>query len=66
MHYLWMAFITFVIVQMSVFCTTIYLHRTRTHRGLELHPAVGFVTVSWLLEHIRITPLPERGRRGRP
>jgi len=43
MHYLWMAFITFVIVQMSVFCTTIYLHRTRTHRGLELHPAVGFL-----------------------
>ena len=40
MSLLWMAVITFVILQMSVFVTTIYLHRTITHRGLELHPAV--------------------------
>lgn len=38
-----MAAITFVIVQISVFCTTIFLHRTKTHRGLELHPVVGFL-----------------------
>ena len=41
MSLIWMAVITFVIVQMSVFVTTIYLHRTVTHRGLQLHPAVG-------------------------
>lgn len=32
--------ITVVILQVSVLCTTIYLHRALTHRGLELHPAV--------------------------
>jgi fatty-acid desaturase len=29
MHYLWMAIFSFVIVQIPVFCTTIFLHRTR-------------------------------------
>ena len=38
MSILWMLAITLVILQVSVFCTTIYLHRTKTHRGLELHP----------------------------
>lgn len=32
---------TVVIMQMSVFVTTIYLHRAMCHRGLELHPVVG-------------------------
>lgn len=41
MSLLWMAVITLVILQMSVFFTTIYLHRAKTHHGLELHPAVG-------------------------
>jgi stearoyl-CoA desaturase (delta-9 desaturase) len=36
-----MAIITLVILQTSVFFTTIYLHRCKTHRGLELHPVVG-------------------------
>jgi stearoyl-CoA desaturase (delta-9 desaturase) len=40
MNLVWMAVITFVILQMSVLFTTIYLHRCVTHRGLELHPAV--------------------------
>lgn len=40
MSLVWMAVITFVILQMSVFATTIYLHRCVTHRGLQLHPAV--------------------------
>jgi stearoyl-CoA desaturase (delta-9 desaturase) len=31
---------TLFILQLSVFFTTIYLHRCLTHRGLELHPAV--------------------------
>jgi stearoyl-CoA desaturase (delta-9 desaturase) len=41
MHLLWIAIITLVILQMSVFFTTIYLHRCQTHRGLVLHPLVG-------------------------
>lgn len=43
MSFVWMAAITFVILQMSVFATTIYLHRCITHRGLQLHPAVAFL-----------------------
>jgi len=43
MSFLWMAIITLVIVQTSVLFTTIYLHRYKTHKGLELHPAVGFL-----------------------
>jgi stearoyl-CoA desaturase (delta-9 desaturase) len=38
-----MSIITLVILQMSVLFTTIYLHRAKTHRGLELHPAVGLI-----------------------
>lgn len=41
MHFLWIAVVTIVILQMSVFFTTIYLHRCLTHRGLTLHPIVG-------------------------
>jgi stearoyl-CoA desaturase (delta-9 desaturase) len=33
--------ITVIILQMSVFVTTIYLHRTMCHRGLDLHPVVA-------------------------
>ncbi len=40
MSILWMAVITAAILQMSVFFTTIYLHRCVTHRGVELHPLV--------------------------
>ncbi len=43
MHFVWTALITLAILQVSVFFTTIYLHRAKTHRGLTLHPAVGFV-----------------------
>jgi stearoyl-CoA desaturase (Delta-9 desaturase) len=43
MSFLWMAIITVVILQTSVLFTTIYLHRCKTHKGLELHPAVGFL-----------------------
>ena len=35
MSLLWMVTITLVILQASVFCTTIYLHRAKTHRGLR-------------------------------
>ena len=43
MSLLWMSAITLVILQTSVFFTTIYLHRCKTHRGLELHPVVGLL-----------------------
>jgi stearoyl-CoA desaturase (delta-9 desaturase) len=41
MSFLWMFAITLVILQTSVFVTTIYLHRAMCHRGLELHPVVA-------------------------
>jgi stearoyl-CoA desaturase (Delta-9 desaturase) len=31
-----------ILIQVAVFGTTIYLHRTATHKALELHPAVVF------------------------
>ncbi len=43
MNIWWAACITLAILQTSVFFTTIYLHRTLTHRGLELHPAVALL-----------------------
>ncbi len=44
-----MALITLILLQTSVFFTTIYLHRCKTHRGLELNPMVG------LLMHLELT-----------
>jgi stearoyl-CoA desaturase (Delta-9 desaturase) len=41
MHLLWILLVTLAFVQLSVFLTTIYLHRTITHRSLELHPVVA-------------------------
>ena len=41
MSVLWMFLITCAILQVSVFITTIYLHRAMCHRGLDLHPAVA-------------------------
>jgi stearoyl-CoA desaturase (delta-9 desaturase) len=40
---LWALLAAFLLAQISSFCTTIYLHRTMTHQGLRLHPAVGFL-----------------------
>ncbi len=56
MNLVWMAVITFVILQMSVFATTIYLHRCVTHRGLQLHPAVEFFMHLELLLFTGIVP----------
>ncbi len=49
MSLLWMLLITLVILQTSVFCTTIYLHRTLAHKGVRLHPIVAN------LMHLQIT-----------
>ena len=56
MSIVWMAVITFVILQMSVFATTIYLHRSVTHRGVEFHPAVAFLMHLELLLFTGIIP----------
>jgi len=39
---LMMLAVTFLLAQISNFCTTIYLHRSVTHQGLKLHPALAF------------------------
>jgi stearoyl-CoA desaturase (Delta-9 desaturase) len=41
MHFVWMFLITCVILQISVFLTTIYLHRAMCHRGVDLNPVVA-------------------------
>ncbi len=41
MPFVWMLLITVVILQISVLSTTIYLHRTLAHKGLEVHPAAA-------------------------
>ena len=43
MELFWMLLITVVILQVSVLWTTIYLHRTLAHRGVEMHPAAAVV-----------------------
>ena len=43
MSIVWMCVLTAVILQISVFFTTIYLHRGLTHRGVEFHPAAKLV-----------------------
>ena len=43
MNLFWMCAITLGILQMTVFFTTIYLHRSLTHRGLALHPSVSLL-----------------------
>jgi stearoyl-CoA desaturase (delta-9 desaturase) len=40
MSLVWMAVITVALVQVSLFFTTIFVHRCVTHRGLDLHPVV--------------------------
>jgi len=32
-----------IVTQITVFCTTIYLHRAQTHRSIVLHPAVAWL-----------------------
>ena len=56
MSFLWMCVITLGILQLSVFFTTIYLHRSLTHRGLDLHPAVAFLMHLELMLFTGIVP----------
>jgi stearoyl-CoA desaturase (delta-9 desaturase) len=48
--------VSLITLQISVFITTIYLHRTLTHRGLEVHPALAFFMHLWLMVFTGITP----------
>ncbi|MBI3682940.1 MAG: fatty acid desaturase [Acidobacteria bacterium] len=43
MSLFWICVITLAIMKISVFMTTIYLHRSLTHRGLELSSLVRFI-----------------------
>ena len=56
MSLFWMALITLAILQVSVFFTTIYLHRSKTHKGLQLHPAVGLIMHSELSLFTGVVP----------
>ncbi|MCP5112953.1 MAG: hypothetical protein GY953_19170 [bacterium] len=44
-----MILVTIVFLQVSVFLTTIYLHRALTHRGMKIHPVVA------TLMHLHLT-----------
>lgn len=50
------ALVTLGTLQISALCTTIYLHRSVTHRGLELHPALAFLMHLELLLFTGIMP----------
>jgi Fatty-acid desaturase len=51
-----MLLITLGILQMSVFFTTMYLHRSLTHRGVEYHPAIAFLMHLELMLFTGISP----------
>lgn len=40
--------VTLVLLQVTNFCTTVYLHRTLAHRAIQLHPAVAFSMRLWM------------------
>ncbi len=63
MNLLWMFLFTVAVMQLSVFFTTIYLHRCLAHKALQLHPVVknlmhlhltlftGIVPRDWVAVH---------------
>jgi stearoyl-CoA desaturase (delta-9 desaturase) len=48
--------VTLVTLQISVLTTTIYLHRTLTHRGMEVNPVIAFLMHAWLFVFTGIAP----------
>lgn len=42
------ALVSFIMVQITVLCVTLYLHRDAAHRGLDLHPALRHFARFWL------------------
>lgn len=39
---------TLVMVQITIACVTLYLHRSQTHRAVQFHPAVAHLMRFWL------------------
>lgn len=39
---------TLVMTHITILCVTIFLHRSQTHRGLDLHPAIAHFFRFWL------------------
>ena len=39
---------TLVMVQITIACVTLYLHRSQTHRAVSFHPAVNHAMRAWL------------------
>ena len=39
---------TLIMVQVSIFCVTVYLHRDAAHRSVDLHPAVRHFARLWI------------------
>jgi len=39
---------TLVMVQITIACVTLYLHRSQTHRAVQFHPAVNHIMRAWL------------------
>jgi stearoyl-CoA desaturase (delta-9 desaturase) len=39
---------TVIMVQVSIFCVTVYLHRDAAHRSLDLHPAIRHFARLWI------------------
>ena len=39
---------TLVMVQLTIACVTLYLHRGQTHRAVQFHPAVNHIMRFWL------------------
>jgi stearoyl-CoA desaturase (delta-9 desaturase) len=39
---------TLVMVQLTIACVTLYLHRSQAHRGVTFHPAVAHAMRAWL------------------
>jgi len=56
MNLFWMTLITFVILQVSVLSTTIYLHRTLAHKGMTVHPALAALIQLHLVLFTSILP----------
>jgi len=50
MRYLLFLFIGFLVAEVATLVTTVYLHRSSTHKGIEFHPAVEFIFqfILWL------------------
>ena len=39
---------TLVMVQLTIACVTLYLHRSQTHRAVQFHPVVNHIMRAWL------------------